>query len=148
MNICYQYDSEGYYVGVSNAYNNLLPNNSTLIEPTLVEGFIPKWCDDAWVQVENHKGEKGYVNNVDYEIEGYGPYPDGWSTTPPELTAEALASTRAQEISAELTAIDRASIRSLRAIAENKSTPEDHQHLINLEAQAEALRTEQQLLKG
>lgn len=85
MAICYQHDHEGYYVGIGEDYG-LLPNNAEYVEPELVDGYIPHWTGTEWEQVENHKGEQGWVNDEPYTIIDYGPYPDGWSTTEPIFT--------------------------------------------------------------
>ena len=58
--------------------------------PEIKSGFIPRKFEGkrGWEQVENHKGEQGYVNGQAHTITEYGPYPDGWSATPPEPTQE------------------------------------------------------------
>lgn len=61
----------------------VLPANGHLDAPIFEEGKIPRRVNGAWVNVENHVGEKGYLNGVPATIEQYGPLPDGWSETPP-----------------------------------------------------------------
>jgi len=65
---------------------------------------------------------------------------------PPAPTAEQLAAARIAEIKAELTAIDAASARPLRAILAAQSSgaadPADVARIADLEAQAVALRAE------
>lgn len=87
----YQYNATGFYVGEIETYGDLLPNNSTTTKPTLKDGYIPHWTDKKWEQVENHRGESGCVNGKPYTIKEYGPYPDGWSTTPPPTIEEQQA---------------------------------------------------------
>jgi len=59
-----------------------------------------------------------------------------------------LAEMRRAEIQVELDAIDRQSVRPLRAIAKGVATQEDTAKLAALEARAEELRAEYNALKG
>lgn len=68
----------------------VLPANGYLDAPVFEEGKWPQRVNGAWVNVENYVGEKGYLNGVPMEIKEYGPLPDGWSVTPPPLTADQL----------------------------------------------------------
>lgn len=68
----------------------VLPANGYLDAPVIATGCVAKRVNGAWVNVENHVGEKGYVNGVPIEIKAYGPLPDGWSVTPPPPTADQL----------------------------------------------------------
>ena len=86
---CYQYTADGYYAGEVDDYG-LLPNNATRTAPTLEKGFIPCWDGKKWGQVEDHKGQEGYVNGEPYTIKEYGPLPEGWSDTPLPPTEEEL----------------------------------------------------------
>ncbi len=54
--------------------------------PTAPAGFWPGANADktGWVNIEDHKGEEGYLNGESYTIKDYGPYPEGWSSAPPE----------------------------------------------------------------
>ena len=82
----------------------------------------------------------------------YDPITDTWTIAPVPESAPAPdpvtpAETRRAEIEAELTAIDAASARPLRAIltattSGGTADPEDVAKLAELEAQAKALRTE------
>lgn len=85
----YQYTADGYFAGEVDDFG-ILPNNATHTAPTLKKGFIPCWDGEKWGQVEDHKGETGYVNGQPYTINEYGPLPDGWSDTPPPPTIEEL----------------------------------------------------------
>lgn len=91
----YQYDNNGYYIGETTAYKIngtvSMPHNTTAVAPEIKEGFIPKWNDEAWEQVENHKGETGYVNGVYTEIKYFGPLPEGWSNEPPKPEVDETA---------------------------------------------------------
>lgn len=96
MAIAYQYTSAGIYAGNIEDYG-ILPHNATYTTPPDVEdGHILQWDGTAWHQVENHKGDTGYVNGESYTIKNYGPYPDGWSADAPEPTTdERMATLRA-----------------------------------------------------
>ena len=89
MATAYQYTADGYYAGEVDDYG-ILPNNATRTAPTLKKGFVPCWDGKKWGQVEDHKGESGYVNGQPHEIKEYGPLPEGWSDTPPAPTIEEL----------------------------------------------------------
>lgn len=145
MSLAYQYDLKGYYAGPIESYG-LLPNNATFTAPTEEEGYIPRWNGKAWEQVEDHKGESGWINGEPHKIEAYGPYPEGWSATPPEPTQEEKNAARIAEIKAELVQLDNESVRALRAILNEKGTDADKTKLAELEAQAEGLRAELETL--
>ncbi len=51
--------------------------------PTAPEGFWPGESGGVWVNIEDHRGEEGYVNGEPFTITDFGPYPQGWSTEPP-----------------------------------------------------------------
>jgi hypothetical protein len=57
-------------------------------------------------------------------------------------TPEELAEQRRSEILARLAAIDAASVRPLRAIAQGEDVPADHDRLTELNAEAAGLRVE------
>lgn len=101
----YQYTADGYYAGELEDYG-LLPNNATRTPPTVVDGMIPHWTGEMWEQVENHKGQQGYLNGAPYTVKEYGPQPEGWSDTPPPPTIgelfDRLRSFRDTRISAVL----------------------------------------------
>ncbi len=75
----YQYDNKGFYLGETVAYNGLMPHGTTKIKPQYEDGFIACWNGQSWEQIENHRGEKGFVDNISFEIKEYGAYPHGWS---------------------------------------------------------------------
>ena len=68
----------------------LVPANACLDAPEIVAGHISRRINGQWIQVENHRGEKGYVDGRPYTMMDYGPYPDGWSTEPPLPTVDEL----------------------------------------------------------
>lgn len=68
----------------------VLPTNGYVDAPSVADGCVAKRVNGAWANVENHIGEKGFVNGVPTEIKEYGPLPDGWSATPPPPTIEEL----------------------------------------------------------
>jgi hypothetical protein len=80
---CFCFDKDGYFAGADSDYGNAPPNNSTYVPPEVQDGFIPRWNGEAWEQVENHKGEKGYVAGQHTEIKEYGPLSEDWTTEPP-----------------------------------------------------------------
>jgi hypothetical protein len=86
----YQYTADGYFADEIEDYG-LLPNNATHTAPPAEQsGHVLHWTGAAWEQIENHKGEEGYLNGEPYTIKDYGPYPEGWSTTPPPPTPDEL----------------------------------------------------------
>ena len=95
---CYQYTADGYYAGEVDDYG-ILPNNATYTAPTLKKGFIPCWNGKKWEQVEDHKGESGYVNGQPHTINEYGPLPEGWSDTPPLPSLDEAKAAKQAEIS-------------------------------------------------
>jgi hypothetical protein len=131
----------------------LMPPNCTTIKPDMRMGYVPIWNGIAWEYIENHRGEKGWVNRIPVEIRELGPLPDGFTTEEPEPTPEELAQQRRQEILAELDRIDRASSRALRAVlaaqsAEQEPDAADVARLAGYEAEAKALRAELAELKA
>ena len=125
----------------------LMPPNGTTIKPEKIDGYAPVWNGSAWEQVEDHRGETGWVNREPMEIKDLGPLPEGWSAEPPEPTPEEQAEQCRQAILTELDRIDRASSRSLRAILTAQAAglePEqaDTEMLAEHEANAKVLRAE------
>lgn len=110
--------------------------------PKAKKGYHWGESEGVWTYIEDHKGEEGYVNGVAHTIDDYGPYPDGWSTTPPEPTEEEKRQVRIVSIDARLDEIDRESIRPLRAIADGSATGSDKAKLAALEQEAAARREE------
>ena len=125
----------------------MMPPNSTMTPPEIREGFVPVWNGEAWDYVEDHRGEKGWVNRAPVKIKELGPLPDGFVTNAPEPTPEELSKLRKQEILAELDRIDRASSRALRAVLVAQSAGQepdaaDVERLAGYEALAKGLRAE------
>jgi hypothetical protein len=91
------------------------PANAVREAPPGGEGQWPCLSDGVWVLVEDHRGEKGYVNRQPFEIKEVGPWPDGWETelvpTPEELRAGAES-----ECLGNLSELDYRSTRCLRTI--------------------------------
>jgi hypothetical protein len=50
----------------------LLPANSTLIEPNIIDGFTPRWNGTTWEAYAENKQVYGYTNNNDGTINYYG----------------------------------------------------------------------------
>ena len=78
----------------------VLPANGYIDAPVIAKGCVARRVNGAWVDVENHVGEKGFVNGVPTEIKDYGPLPDGWSATPPAPTLAAVQASKRAEINA------------------------------------------------
>ena len=73
--------------------------------------------------------------------------PEEWDAAhqpppPPEPTPEELRAAQIAQIKAALVTIDLASIRPLRAIADESDMPEDHEKISELDSQATTLRDE------
>lgn len=121
---------------------SLPPANAVRVAPEMADGFWPCWDGEKWVQIEDHRGQKGWLNGEESTIGNLGPLPAGWSDEPPELTQEEIEAARIEAIKAELIRLDMDSIRPLRAIDSGNDTQEDHAKLSKLELRAATLRTE------
>jgi hypothetical protein len=117
MQTVYQYNAKGFYTGETTAYMVTpekgeaylsMPHNCTAIAPERKEGFIPRWTDDAWEQVEDHRGETGYINGVYTEIKEPGALPEGWTTEAPKPDPAIL---RRAELMAYLSSTDYAVVK-------------------------------------
>ena len=98
--IAYCHNSEGYYTHTeyctvdpleSAAQGRdvfVLPADACLDAPVIAKGCVARRVNGAWVDVENHADEKGFINGVPTTIEEYGPLPEGWSATPPPSPTE------------------------------------------------------------
>ena len=75
----------------------LLPAFSTLVAPPEhTQGHASRWNGGEWDTIADHRGTSGYVNGEPYTIRELGPYPEGWSFTPPPVPlSEALENARA-----------------------------------------------------
>ena len=125
----------------------MMPPNSTELKPEFREGYAPIWNGESWDYVEDHRGEKGWVNRAPIEIKKLGPLPDNFSVKEPVPTSKELAEQRRKEILAELNLIDLASSRSIRAILTAQGSGQepdavDVERLAGYEASAKALRVE------
>ena len=122
---------------------SLAPSNATRTAPPLVQpGKWPAWTGTAWGWIEDHRGESGYVNGQPIEIKDFGPYPEGWSATPPPPTAEELKAQEVAKLQGELATLDMRSIRALRAVAKGSAAQADHDKLAALETEAADKRAE------
>lgn len=136
----YMFDSSGFYAGEGLDYGGPLPHSSTLTKPSVRDGYIPRWNGKAWEQIENHKGEKGFIGGKRTVIDDYGPLPKGWSEEyidprPPEEI-------RKSEILARLSILDSKKVRPISAILAGSGTDEDKSMLQELESEATNLRDE------
>jgi len=78
----------------------VLPANAYVDAPVIAKGCVARRVNGAWVDVENHVGEQGYINGVPAEIKEYGPLPEGWSATPPAPTLADVQAAKRAEIDA------------------------------------------------
>lgn len=117
-------------------------NASRTAPPPYQEGKWPIWTGTAWSLMDDHRQEKGYVNGQPTEIKDLGPYPAGWSATPPPPTAAEIKAQKEAELKGKLALLDIESIRALRAVAEGTATQADHDKLASLETQAAGYRAE------
>ena len=140
--LVYQHNSDGYYLYPFEFPGGPLPANCVMEEPTLVDGLIPRWNGDKWEQVEDHKGEQGYLDGEPFTVNEYGPLPEGFSLEPLPPSPEEQKQSRVTEIKSRLAEIDLESVRPLRAKVHGTATQEDDAKLTALETEAEALRAE------
>jgi len=83
--IYYYFDDNNYYSHSLQAQGfegEICPCNATTQAPAIIEGFIPRWVDSAWVNIENHVGEEVYstADGSKTTVTEYGPYPEGTTT--------------------------------------------------------------------
>jgi hypothetical protein len=119
---------------------SLPPANATRTAPPEAEGFWPIWNGTAWTLKEDHRGEKGWLDGQEHTIESLGPLPEGWSSEPPEPTAEEFIAGKLARLKYLLSKIDAASIRPLRAITDGTDTELDRIKLDNLNGKAAEIR--------
>lgn len=117
--IAYCTNSEGYYTHSEYCTTDpiesaraghdvyVLPANGYIDEPVIANGCVAKRVNGAWVNVENHVGETGFINGVPTTIKEYGPLTEGWSLTPPSPTEEQLFVTLRSSRDARLAATDK-----------------------------------------
>src|SRR5690554_431355 len=89
-----------------------------------------------------YETENEQAARLDSEIKGEGWLVEKIMPPEPEKTTEEITKERITMIEAELSRIDRETIRPLRAIQSGKYTEFDATKLANLEAEAAALRDE------
>lgn len=130
--ITYCHNSEGYYTHTeyctvdpleSAAQGRdvfVLPADACLDAPVIAKGCVARRVNGVWVDVENHVGEKGFVNGVPFEIKEYGPLPDGWSITPPSPTIEDKLAAIEAEYFTKFTALDTSLLAALWAAGVNE----------------------------
>ena len=117
--LAYCYNADGYYTHTEYCTADplesaeqgrdvfVLPADACLDAPDIAEGCVAQRVNGAWANVENHIGEKGFVNGVPTEIKEYGPLPEGWGLTPPAPTEEQLFVTLRASRDARLAATDK-----------------------------------------
>lgn len=137
-------------------------------QPSIKKNFWPCAKNDAWVDVEDHRKRteaKGFPAGTEQEGTEYwlpgdtwqtqarlmvaiGPLPTGAKLEKPEPTEAELCTMRIAEIKGELQAIDAAKVRPMSAIIEDTATEDEHVRLAELNALADALRAELQMLEA
>jgi hypothetical protein len=112
------------------------PEHATLVVPEMADYSSPVWNGESWDLVPDYRGH--YIvqeNGVSQLVTELGPIPEGWTLAPEPSTKDPVLVTKE-----ELQAIDRESIRALRAIVSGQSTQEDVDKLSDLEHDAQELR--------
>jgi hypothetical protein len=117
------------------------PEGAILEPPEFLDGYLPVWSGSAWSQIEDHRGKIGYVDGKYKRITELGPYPEGWSTTAPEVPQEEPRVNPFQ-LKRQLEELDMKSIRALRELATGRNVEADQARLAELESQAEDLRAQ------
>ena len=142
MPTLYFFDDSGAYA--SRAYQETpfaaVPAGATMVAPAFAPGFLPVWDGEAWRNVEDHRGERGWVDGAFTIVSGIGPLPAGWEQAPPTPAGNALTTSRRAEILARLAELAAASIRPLRAIADGTAVQADRDRLTALDVEAAGLR--------
>lgn len=117
--LAYCYNADGYYTHTEYCTVDplesatqghdvfVLPANACLDAPVIANGCVAQRVNGAWVDVENHVGETGFINGVPTTIKEYGHLPEGWSLTPPSPTEEQLFVTLRASRDARLAATDK-----------------------------------------
>lgn len=82
-----------------------LPAYCTDVAPPEAQaGYSRVWIDGSWQQVEDHRGETGYLNGVATTITALGPLPNSWSVTAPAPSAEEAMAAKISALDAVLQA--------------------------------------------
>lgn len=143
----YYFDEKDYYTDCCYATpGTACPLNALRVKPNPPEGTWPKVNAgrDNWDYPQDMRGTKYYMpDGSEHEVtEIEGVLPEDASLTKPEPTEVENAQQRIAEIQQQLTVNDLASVRPLRAKVAGTATEFDETRLAELEAQAQALRTE------
>ena len=109
------------------------PVNALRKKPVFKAGYWPCEKNGEWVDIEDHREKKGWINGEPATITELGPLPDGWSETPPPPTTDELfarlRSERDTRISAVLWMRERHS-DELELGKETSLTPEQYTALL------------------
>jgi hypothetical protein len=119
----YYYDSEKFLKPFTHECfanpGSFPPDNAVRTPPPArAEGFWPCFIDGDWRLIEDHRGQKGYLDGEETEITEVGPYPDNWSFEAPAPTPEQVKASEVSRIQSVLFALDLKSTRPIRAIME------------------------------
>lgn len=110
--LAYCYNADGYYTHTEYCTVDplesaeqgrdvfVLPADACLDAPVIAKGCVAQRVNGAWVDVENHVGETGFINGVATTIKEYGPLPEGWSATQPQPTLADVQTAKRVEINA------------------------------------------------
>jgi hypothetical protein len=88
----------------------------TTVAPSFEPGKYPCFNGDDWDLIEDHRGEIGYINDVPFQITTLGPYPEGFTLTPPPPSQEEINAALKATYLKQLEEIDQKSIRTLREL--------------------------------
>ena len=124
------------------------PLNALRIKPGSKSGYWPCEKSGKWTFIEDHRGERGYVDGKEFEIKTVGPYPNGWSKEEPPKSQEEQDRERLWAIDGELISLDNDSVRPLREINAGVEVDYNKAKLARIDAQIAELREERKTLTG
>lgn len=107
----------------------------------ITKDFWPCEKGGKWIDIEDHRGEEGYITGSLFTVFDLGPYPEEWRKEPLRKTDAEKAAEQRAEIESALFDIDHLSIRPLRAAVDGSATEFDRKKIQQLEEEAAKLRT-------
>ena len=106
---------------------------TTTALPEVPTGYAACWNGSAWVLVDDHRGEAGYINGAASVVTDLGAYPEGWSTMPPAPAPNAAIDAQIQALENTVTQ---------RRLREAALTEAGKAWLADVDAQIAALRAQ------